>query len=79
MHVLIKKQTIQVALQMKQLRNFDLTVEEIKLVKSINQLKDNLDRIQLKDPSSSRTQYLLQQMQSLEEKLEELRDNTLIR
>jgi len=64
---------------MSQLRNFDLTVEEIKLVQSINQLSGNLDKIQLKDPSSQRTQYLLQEMLRLEEKLEELRENTLIR
>lgn len=64
---------------MSRLRNFDLTVEEIKLVKSINQLSGTLDKIQLKDPSSQRTQYLLKEMQRLEEKLEELRENTLIR
>ena len=61
------------------LRNFDLTVDEIRLVKSINQLRDALNTVQFNDPTSPRTKYLMKEIKNLEEKLEEVRENTLIR
>lgn len=64
---------------MDPLRNFDLTVDEIRLVKSIDQLKEALDKIQRTEPLSSRANHIRREIQLLEERLEELRDNTLIR
>ena len=61
------------------LRNYDLTVDEIKLVKTIDQKRDSLHNIQSKDPNSTRITYLAQEIARLEKMLEELQENTLIR
>lgn len=61
------------------LRNFDLTVEEIRVMRAIGELTTALDNIQLKDPLSPRTVYFHAQILKLEEKLEQIRENTLIR
>ncbi len=61
------------------LRNFDLTVEEIRLVRMIKELIEGLDKLTFDDPLSPRAEYFRNQIDMLEEKLEEIRDNTLIR
>ena len=61
------------------LRNFDLTVEEIKIVKMINQLIANLEKLEFNDPLSPRAEFFRAEIDKLEEKLEQVRDNTLIR
>ncbi len=61
------------------LRNFDLTVDEIKLVKMMDELVDGLERLQFTDPLSPRAEFFRTEIDKLEEKLEEIRDNTLIR
>ncbi|MFT5219875.1 MAG: hypothetical protein ACI9LO_002252 [Planctomycetota bacterium] len=61
------------------LRNFDLTVEEIRLVKAIKELTESLENITFSDPSSPRSAFFRAEIESLEEKLEDIRDNTLIR
>ncbi len=61
------------------LRNFDLTVEEIKIVKMIKELIKNLEKLSFDDPHSSRAEFFRKEIERLEEKLEEIRDNTLIR
>ncbi len=61
------------------LRNFDLTVDEIRLVRMIKELIEGLDKLTFDDPLSPRAEYFRNQIDMLEEKLEELRDNTLIR
>ena len=61
------------------LRNFDLTVEEIKVVKMMEELIDGLEKLQFKDPLSPRAEFFRSEIDKLEEKLEEIRDNTLIR
>ena len=61
------------------LRNFDLTVEEIKIVKMIDELINNLENLQFNDPLSPRAEFFRAEIDKLEEKLEEIRDNTLIR
>jgi hypothetical protein len=63
----------------KGLRNFDLTVDEIKILRSINQLQSTLDNLQATDPRSPRVEFLQREISALEEKLEDIRDNTLIR
>ena len=61
------------------LRNFDLTVDEIKIVKMIDELINNLERLEFNDPLSPRAEFFRKEIDKLEEKLEEIRDNTLIR
>ena len=39
------------------LRNFDLTVEEIKIVKMMEALIDGLERLQFNDPLSPRAEF----------------------
>ncbi len=61
------------------LRNFDLTVEEIKIVRMIDDLIDGLQKLEFDDPLSPRAEFFRKEIDKLEEKLEEIRDNTLIR
>jgi hypothetical protein len=61
------------------LRNFDLTVEEIRMVRMIKELIEGLDKLTFDDPLSPRAEYFRKEIDTLEEKLEEIRDNTLIR
>jgi uncharacterized coiled-coil DUF342 family protein len=61
------------------LRNFDLSVDEIKLEKSIEQLVTSLSNIEHADPHSTRARYIRSEINKLKEKLEEIRENTLIR
>ncbi|RLC54893.1 MAG: hypothetical protein DRI30_08425 [Chloroflexi bacterium] len=61
------------------LRNFDLTVEEIKIVRMIKELIKNLEKLTFDDPFSPRAEFFRKEIDTLEGKLEEIRDNTLIR
>jgi hypothetical protein len=61
------------------LRNFDLTVEEIKIVKMIEDLVKGLEKLTFEDPLSPRAEFFRREIDKLEEKLDEIRDNTLIR
>ena len=61
------------------LRNFDLTVDEIRLMKSIDEMTESVKKIERLDPNSPRAQIIRKEIQKLEEQLEDLRDNTLIR
>jgi len=61
------------------LRNFDLTVEEIKIVKMIKELIENLEKLSFDDPHSPRAEFFRREIDTLEGKLEEIRENTLIR
>jgi len=61
------------------LRNFDLTVDEIKIVRMIDELITNLERLTFNDPLSPRAEFFRQEIDKLEEKLDQIRDNTLIR
>ncbi len=61
------------------LRNFDLTVDEIRLVRMIKELIEGLEKLNFGDPQSPRAEYFRNEIDMLEEKLEEIRDNTLIR
>ncbi len=60
------------------LRNFDLTVDEIRLMKSIDEMITTVDRIQQLDPQSPRIKYIRLEIKNLEGQLDDLRDNTLI-
>jgi hypothetical protein len=61
------------------LRNFKLTVEEIKMVRMMKELVEGLEKLAFDDPLSPRAEFFRKQISTLEEKLEEIRDNTLIR
>ena len=61
------------------LRNFDLTVEEIKIVRMIDELIAGLQKLEFDDPLSPRAGFFRKEIDNLEEKLDEIRDNTLIR
>ena len=61
------------------LRNFNLTVEEIKLVRTIDDLINGLEKLRIEDPLSERADFFRREIEKLEEKLEQVRDNTLIR
>jgi hypothetical protein len=61
------------------LRNFNLTVEEIKLVRMIDELIKGLEKLEFNDPLSPRAEFFRSQIDKLDERLEEVRDNTLIR
>ena len=61
------------------LRNFDLTVEEIKIVRMIKELIEGLEKLEFKDPLSPRADFFRLEINKLGEKLDEVRDNTLIR
>lgn len=61
------------------LRNFDLTVEEIRILKAIKDLTRSLENIERKDNRPERLEYFRCAIRQLEDKLEEVRENTLIR
>jgi hypothetical protein len=61
------------------LRNFDLSVDEIKLVRMMNELSGGLEKLVIKDPLSPRADFFRSEIDKLEEKLEDLRDQTLIK
>ena len=61
------------------LRNFDLTVDEIKIVRMISELIEGLQKLEFNDPLSPRAEFFRKEIDKLGEKLEEVRDNTLIR
>ena len=61
------------------LRNFNLTVEEIKIVKTMKNLIKGLENLDFNDPLSPRAEFFRKEIKKLEEKLEEVRENTLIK
>jgi len=61
------------------LKNFDLTVEEIKTVKTIEELIVGLEKLQVNDQSSARVEFFRGEIDKLKFKLEQIRENTLIR
>ena len=63
----------------EKLRNFDLTVDEISILKAITDLTQTLEDIESKGAQPVRLQFFLDEMKRLEDRLEEIRDNTLIR
>lgn len=63
----------------EKLKNFNLTLEDIKTQRLINDLVAHLEKLSATDPLSPRAEFLTQQIDALETKLEEIRENTLIR
>jgi hypothetical protein len=63
----------------ERLRNFDLSVDEIRLVKTINEMTSSVKKIEQMEPNSPRAKFIRLEIKKLEDQLEDLRDNTLIR
>jgi len=63
----------------RNLRNFNLTLDEIKIVRNIEQLIVALENLEFNDPHSQRAEFFRQEIGKLEIKLEEIRENTLIK
>ena len=61
------------------LKNFDLTVEEIKIMRMMKELSDGLEKLVFDDPLSPRADFFRREIEKLELKLEEIRERTLIR
>lgn len=61
------------------LRNFDLTVDEIKIVRTIEHMSNMVQNIERMEPDSPRVKIIRANIRNLEDRLDELRDNTLIR
>ncbi len=61
------------------LRNFDLTVDEIRVMKAIKELTNALANIEFTDLQSPRAEFFRAEIEKLEDKLEEIRENTLIK
>ena len=61
------------------LKNFNLTVEEIKIVRMMTELSAGLEKLVFDDPLSPRADFFRQEIEKLEQKLEEIRESTLIR
>ncbi len=61
------------------LRNFDLSVDEIRIVRMMKELAEGLEKLAFDDPLSPRAEFFRKEIDKLEEKLEEIRDHTLIR
>ncbi len=61
------------------LKNFKLTVDEIKIIRMIDELIEGLERLEFNDPLSPRAEFFRKEIEKLEERLEQIRENTLIR
>ena len=63
----------------RKLRNFDLSVEEIKIIKAIRELSQSLENIERDNTQPERLEFFRHEIRKLEAELEDIRDNTLIR
>jgi len=61
------------------LRNFDLSVEEIIIIKAIKKMTQSLEDIEFMDTQPERLNFFRNEIKKLEDELEEVRENTLIR
>ncbi len=60
------------------LRNFDLSVEEIRTIKAIREMTRALEALEVKNTQPERVRFIRNEIIKLEEELEEIRENTLI-
>jgi hypothetical protein len=61
------------------LRNFDLTVEEIRIMRAIQEMTEAFERISENGPDPARLDFYGHEIIKLKEQLDDIRDNTLIR
>ena len=63
----------------RNLKNFDLSVEEIRIIRAIRELTQSLEEIEHENTQPERLGFFRNEIKKLEDLLEEVRDNTLIR
>ena len=63
----------------EKLRNFDLSVEEIRVLKAIKDMTHALQDIKRKNVYPERLEFFRCEIRQLEDQLEEIRENTLLR
>lgn len=63
----------------EKLRNFDLSVEEIRVLKAIKDMTHALEDIKLKNTYPERLDFFRSEIRQLEDQLEEIRENTLLK
>ena len=61
------------------LRNFDLTVEEIRITRAIQEMTEAFERISQNNPDPARLDFYSDQIHKLEEQQDDIREHTLIR
>ena len=61
------------------LRNFDLSVEEIRIMRALKEMTDAFERISENSPDPARLDFYGHEIRKLEEQLDTIRENTLIR
>lgn len=61
------------------LKNFDLSVEEIRINRAIKELTQSLEAIERENTQPERLGFFRNEIRKLKDQLEEVRDNTLIR
>ena len=61
------------------LRNFDLSVDEIRVLKAIRDMTQALEDIKRKNIYPERLDFFRFEIKQLEDQLEEIRENTLLR
>ena len=60
------------------LRNFDLSVEEIRILRTIKDMTRSLGDIERDNTQPERLEFYRNEIKKLEDQLEEIRENTLI-
>ena len=61
------------------LRNFDLSVEEIRIMRAIKEMTEAFERISENNPDPARLDFYGYEIKKLEEQLDDIREHTLIR
>ena len=61
------------------LRNFDLSVEEIRITRAIKEMTEAFERISENNPDPARLDFYSYEIKKLEEQLGDIREHTLIR
>jgi uncharacterized coiled-coil DUF342 family protein len=61
------------------LRNFDLSVEEIKVLKAIRDMTQALEDVKTRKTYPERLEFFRSEIRQLEDQLEEIRENTLLK
>lgn len=75
----VVKATKEAAPKRSNLRNFDLSVEEIRITRAIKEMTEAFERISANNPDPARLDFYGYEIKKLEEQLDEIRENTLIR
>ena len=75
----VSKSAEEASLKEGKLRNFDLTVDEIRVMKAIQDMTQALEDIKQKNTYPERLEFFRSEIRQLEDRLEEIRENTLLR